>query len=81
MDNLAKEAMLARQSDMSYGKWKMLQPVKPKKQEKKIPEGWKTCEYCGKAFKPTQGKRFCEIECRNEAYRDKRYQKEENGIR
>lgn len=62
-------AMLASQAGMSYGKWKALQPVVPiatKKEE--IPEGWKACEYCGKQFKPRNGKRFCDGECRKAAW-------------
>lgn len=56
---------------MSYGKWKALQPrsdqVKPA-----IPADWKPCEYCGKYFKPTGKKRFCDAPCRVAAYDEKR---------
>lgn len=70
MDNLARNAMLAKQAGMSYGQWKaMQQPVKP--QKKPIPDGWKACECCGNGFKPKQGKRFCDIECRRTAYAEK----------
>lgn len=74
MDRLARNAMLARQAGMSYGKWKaMQQPVKV--EEMPIPEGWRKCEYCGEIFKRTQGRRFCDLECRRLAYR-----KKENAI-
>lgn len=69
MDNLAMNAMLAKEAGMSYGQWKALQPVV--KLEKTIPEGWEPCEYCGKLFKKSKGKRFCEIGCRTAAYRQK----------
>ena len=75
MDNLARNAMLAKQAGMSYGKWKAMQPI-VKVEQKPIPEGWRKCEYCGKPFKPVQGKRFCEMDCRKEAYR-----KRENAIK
>lgn len=62
MDNLARNAMLARQAGMSYGKWKALQPVVvPVKKE--IPEGMKECPHCGKAFKGRKNQRFCNPEC------------------
>ena len=89
MDNLAKEAMLALQASMSYGKWKALhQEVRPKV-KKKIPEGWRACEHCGKLFKRKGAQRFCDAGCRNEAYRDKerainteyrRRQREKRGL-
>lgn len=50
MDNLAKEAKLARQAGMSYGKWKAMQ--NPVKINKEIPEGWSVCQWCGQPFKP-----------------------------
>lgn len=87
MDNLAREAMIAKQAKMSYGKWKATQePVKVI--EKPIPEGWKLCEYCGKPFKCSQGKRFCELDCRERAYEQRRkiknakyYQEKKVGLR
>lgn len=75
MDRLARNAMLARQAGMSYGKWKaMQQPVKIVKPE--VPEGWRKCKHCGEPFPGKQGKRFCSDECRREAYREK-----ENAIK
>lgn len=68
MDNLAIETMLARKAGMSYGKRKALQPRKDQK-EKTIPDGWAKCECCGKLFKKTPNKRFCDIGCRSEAYK------------
>ena len=69
MDNVIREAMLAKQAGMSYGQWKALQPVV--EVEKKIPDGWIACEWCGKPFAPKNRKRFCEIGCRTDAYREK----------
>ena len=68
MDNLARDAMLARQAGLSYGRWKAMQkPVKVT--ESPIPDGWRKCEFCGKPFKKSHGKRFCNIDCRNKAYK------------
>lgn len=71
MDNLAREAKLARKAGMTYGKWKAMQkPAKPKK--KQIPEGWRECIYCGKPFKPSHpSQKYCDIYCRNQAYKPK----------
>ena len=68
MDNLARNAMLAKQAGLSYGKWKALQPIAPIVKKKEIPAGWKPCEYCGEAFKPKRGQRFCQVHCRQQAY-------------
>lgn len=89
MDRLARNAMLAKQAGMSYGKWKAMQePVKV--DENYVPEGWRKCEYCGKAFKKANGKRFCDISCREKAYEPRyrerkleymRKYRERNGFR
>lgn len=72
MDNLDHCAMLAREAGISYGKWKALQPVvKVEKVVPVLPDGWKSCEWCGKPFKSIKGKRFCEAGCRTEAARAK----------
>lgn len=70
MDNLARDAMLAKQAGMSYGQWKATQTVVVK--PKGIPDGWIPCEYCGKHFKPkTRVHKFCEIGCREQANQGK----------
>ena len=70
MDKLAWENAQALACGMSYGKWKAKQaPVEIVKQE--YPADWNLCAYCGKPFKPLQGKRFCDVDCRKEAYREK----------
>ena len=56
MDSLARNAMLARQAGMSYGKWKALQPREEPK-EKPLPEGWVKCQWCGKAIKLLNGRK------------------------
>jgi hypothetical protein len=71
MDNLARNAMLAKEAGLSYGKWKALQPVvEPKR--KLLPEGWKECPWCGKDFKGRSNKRYCDIECRLQDYNRRR---------
>ena len=74
MDNLAKDAMLARKAKMSYGRWKAMQdrPVVIEKKEE-IPPGWRACRNCGKAFKPVQGnQQYCDIECQRRQQRIKK---------
>ncbi len=67
-DKLSQEVAMALAAGMSYGKWKaMQQPVAV--EEKPIPEGWRKCEYCGKPFKKAYGKRYCDLECREQAYK------------
>ena len=80
MDNLARNAMLAKQAGMSYGRWKAMQ--QPVKVEKQIPEGWLVCQNCGKAFKPKTKKKqsYCDVNCQKQAYRRKeRQQKKERS--
>lgn len=69
MDNLARNAMLAKQANLSYGKWKAMQPiVEIKKPE--IQEGEKKCPGCGKLFMPGNKKQiYCEVVCQRETYR------------
>lgn len=74
MDNLARNAMLAKQAGLSYGKWKALQPIVPIVKKKEIPKGWKTCEHCGKIFKTKKAQRFCEVYCRQQAYAKRKVQ-------
>lgn len=71
MDNLAREAMLAKEAGIHYGKWKAMNQNTSVNVKHEIPEGWKACEHCGKPFKPKCGQRFCDIECRNKAYADR----------
>lgn len=84
MDNLARNAMLARQAGMTYGKWKALhynpdENVPPKEKEVVIPEGWMVCERCGKPFKPTHRQRFCDFYCRTEAYKEQTMNMKQKG--
>lgn len=67
MDRLSKKAMLAMLENTSYGKWQAKQPF-VKIEKKEVPDGWKRCEWCGKPFKPYQGRRFCEEACRTSSY-------------
>lgn len=69
MDRLARNAMLAKQAGMSYGQWKALQPIATTEPKQEIPDGWRSCQVCGKLFKPKGGgQRFCEPACRDSAY-------------
>ena len=69
MDNLARNAMLARQANMTYGKWKALQydgQQKPKTQEQ---EEVGFCLYCKKPFKKkNRRKLYCDDNCSSQAY-------------
>lgn len=75
-DKLSRDAAAAKAAGMSYGKWKAMQtPVKMV--EKGIPEGWRICAYCGKAFKP-KSKRpqlYCEVYCSNRASSERNNQR------
>lgn len=80
MDRLARNAMLAKQAGMSYGKWKAMQPL-VKVEEVTVPEGWRKCEYCGKPFKRKSGKRFCDDVCRRKAYQPRALENKQNQSR
>ena len=81
MDRLSRNAMLARQAGMSYGKWKALQPVVEPVKTEETPEGWQACEECGKPFKPGRGKRFCEYACREKNYHRRKSKKKAEYMR
>lgn len=51
-----------------YGRWKATQEVVVPVKDDKLPKGWKLCEGCGKPFRSTCGKRFCDSVCRNQTY-------------
>ncbi|MBQ6852389.1 MAG: hypothetical protein IJO04_05105 [Oscillospiraceae bacterium] len=73
-DKLAQEVAQALACGMSYGKWKAMQD--PVKIEKKIPEGWKACAWCGKPFKPkTQKQKYCELSCQRAANKERERQR------
>ena len=67
-DRLAQDVSAATAAGMSYGKWKAMQN-NPVTIEKKIPEGWQICDYCGKPYKPKtkRPQRYCEAECQRKA--------------
>ena len=72
MDRLSRNAMLARQAGMSYGKWKAMQePVKI--EEKPLPEGWVKCQWCGKLIEQAtkRKKLYCDTICGRQAYYQK----------
>ena len=78
MDRLARNAMLARQAGMSYGKWKALQPVVEAKKPE-IPEGWIKCE-CEAVFKPRGDHKLCP-DCRRKKYDRERMRKRAEYMR
>lgn len=76
MDRLARNAMLARQAGMSYGKWKAMQtPVVIIKK----PEGL-VCKYCGKTFPKNKyrARAYCSDYCKYNA-KVERTKKKEQG--
>lgn len=73
MDNLAKDAFLARQNKMSYGQY-MAKFNPPKEPVKKKPIDHmyrRICAYCGKEFvlSEKRNKKYCSLYCgRNASY-------------
>lgn len=63
MDNLAKEAVLARSAGMSYGKWKAMQ--NPTKIEKKADPNERRCRNCGEIIvqKTNRSRFYCGAYC------------------
>ena len=78
MDRLARNAMLARQAGMSYGKWKAMQPVVETKKPE-IPEGHIKCE-CGAFFKTRCDHQLCP-DCRKKKYDRERKRKRADYMR
>ena len=72
MDNLSRDARMAKNAGMSYGQWKAMQKPKKPVKEKPVPEGYQKCECCGKLFKKNRSKKFCSVECREQAYLPRR---------
>ena len=76
MDNLARNAMLARQADMSYGKWKALQPIVPIKPKVVDDSNMKTCPYCGVKFDCDRpNRKYCGANCQQQANLEKAKQR------
>lgn len=76
MDNLARNAFLARQAGMSYGKWKAMQgPVKPP--ERKGYEKLGICKYCRKTFLQSRSnkRQYCDSYCKDEASKERAKQR------
>lgn len=81
MDNLARNAMLARQDGMSYGQWKALHP---NTMGERIPDEREcVCQFCGKTFvkKTKQIRKYCDWFCANQAgnARQKELKEKKNG--
>lgn len=75
MDNLTREMIECEKAGygVHYGRWKAAQPIaKPVPLE--LPEDWKICPHCGKAFKPKlKQQKYCEAMCGVYANREKKY--------
>ena len=71
MDNLARNAMLARQAGLSYGKWKALQPATVPTKEAEL-AGLKVCPHCEKRFNGRNNQKYCSLEGREKTYNQKR---------
>ena len=67
MDRLTRNAMLAKQAGMSYGKWKAMQPIVPIA-EKKASKDLKVCPWCGEKFETSGKKIYCGDFCREQHY-------------
>ena len=83
MDNLARNAMLARQAGMTYGKWKALH-YKPEEFKPPVPEQSeyeRVCEYCGQRFlvKSNRVQKYCEWYCRHEAQKQRDKERKEQN--
>ena len=68
-DKLAQDVSQAIAAGMSYGRWKAMQPIATT--ASKLPDGWRKCEYCRKPFKGVQGKRFCDVTCQKQSYKER----------
>ena len=72
MDNLARNAFMARQAGMSYGKWKAMQPIVPVvKKETEETKKMKVCPRCGEKFVPNRfnvRQKYCNTVCQRAAY-------------
>ena len=73
LDILALEAAAALQDGVSYGRWKAMGGKVNPVADGSLPEGWKTCKRCGKAFKPKRGARqiYCSHECQYEVQKER----------
>lgn len=71
-DQLALDAAEAKKVGMSYGQWKAMNS-RPVVIEKKIPEGWRVCEWCGKPYKPKtkRAQKYCEPYCATQELRER----------
>lgn len=65
MDNLARDAAAALAANMSYGKWKALNPNTKDKCDEPLPQDSPTCQECGQPFRPRSyvKQKYCCVEC------------------
>ena len=80
MDNLARNAMLARQAGMSYGQWKASHPTT--KAERGLGERECVCQHCGRVFllKNKHKRKYCEFYCESEAAKLRQKERKEKTI-
>lgn len=72
MDNLARNAFMAKQAGLSYGRWKAMQPIVPVvKKEPEETKKTKVCPWCGEKFVPNRfnsRQKYCNTVCQQTAY-------------
>lgn len=76
LDNLSLDMIQCEKDGygVHYGAWKATQPIAKPNSVEVLPDGWKTCAYCGKPFKPkVPYQKYCDAVCCYDA-QEKRYQ-------
>lgn len=81
LDNLSLDMIRCKADGFGcdYGRWKAMQErpvvIKPKKDE--LPEGWRICERCGKAYKPKSKRpqKYCDAVCQRKAVEERNIDK------
>ena len=82
MDNLSRCMILCKKEGFGvrYGAWRATKGSIPV-EEKKIPEGFKKCEYCGELFKPSyrSDQKYCDSYCQKKASEKRCKKKKREG--
>lgn len=74
MDNLSLDMIRCKADGFGchYGHWKLIAGNTKPIEVEMIPNDWRTCEHCGKQFKPRVKKqKYCEAACQHEAQMEK----------
>lgn len=71
LDNLSMDMIRCKAEGFSchYGDWKINNWNTREKLEETLPQGWLTCQRCGKKFKPrtNRAQKYCDAVCQREA--------------